>query len=127
MSNETKKDADVGRLEHGVRRSAPKRDSAAMWANLLVAHAWGAACYVRPGWFPTAVSLVSILIAGLILYEDQITKALELLVRCRGAGARDCLQCYNFLCLSHCGCLINVLQYTHRHTNQEQANEHLPS
>jgi hypothetical protein len=41
-----------------------------MWANLLVAHAWGAACCVRPGWFPAAVSLVSILIAGLILYED---------------------------------------------------------
>jgi len=63
-------DADAGRLELGVRRSASKRDSAAMWANLLVAHAWGAACCVRPGWFPAAVSLVSILIAGLILYED---------------------------------------------------------
>jgi hypothetical protein len=54
----------------------PKRDSFAMWGNLLVAHAWAAACYVRPGWFPAAVSLVSILLAALILYEDKITAAI---------------------------------------------------
>jgi hypothetical protein len=47
-----------------------------MWGNLIVAQAWSAACYVRPGWFPAAVSLVSILIAALILYQDKITAAI---------------------------------------------------
>lgn len=63
-------------LDRGVRHAVPKRDSVAMWGNLLIAHAWGAACYVRAGWFPAAVSLVSILLAALILYEDKITAAI---------------------------------------------------
>ena len=58
--------------------AAPKRDNVALWGNLLMVHVWGAACWVRPGWFPAAAALVSILIAGLILYEDQIKKAIEL-------------------------------------------------
>ena len=52
-----------------------KRDRMAFWGNLLIAHTWGAACWVRPGWFPAAMALVSIVIAGLILYEDEITAA----------------------------------------------------
>jgi hypothetical protein len=31
---------------------------------------------VDPGWFPAALALVSVLIAGLILYEDKITAAI---------------------------------------------------
>jgi hypothetical protein len=62
----------------GLGAAVPKRDRLALWGNLLMAHTWGAACWVRPGWVPAALALVSILIAGLILYEDQITKALEL-------------------------------------------------
>jgi len=68
--------AVVAHVDQGVRHAAPKRDSVAMWGNLLIAHAWGAACYVRPGWFPAAVSLVSIMLAALILYEDNITAAI---------------------------------------------------
>ena len=62
----------------GLGAGPPKRDVVALWGNLLMVHVWGAACWVRPGWFPAAAALVSILIAGLILYEDQITKAIEL-------------------------------------------------
>jgi hypothetical protein len=51
----------------------PKYDRRALWGNLLIAHIWGAACYVRPGWFPAAVTLVSFLMAALILYGDKIT------------------------------------------------------
>jgi hypothetical protein len=69
-------DAVAGQVERSVRHAAPKRHSVAMWGNLIVAQAWSAACYVRPGWFPAAVSLVSILIAALILYEDKITAAI---------------------------------------------------
>lgn len=64
-------------LSDGLGAAAPKRDSVAMWGNLLIAHAWGAACYVRPGWFPAAVSMVSILLAALILYEDEIAAYLR--------------------------------------------------
>lgn len=63
-------------LSEGLGAAVPKRDRLALWGNLLMAHAWGAACYVRPGWFPAAVSLVSILLAALILYEDKITAAI---------------------------------------------------
>lgn len=52
-----------------------KRDNLAMWCSVMVAHAWSVACYVRPGWFPATVSLVSILMAALILYKDKITAA----------------------------------------------------
>ena len=69
-------DAVAGQVDCHVRHAVSKRDSVSMWGNLLIAHAWGAACYVRPGWFPATVSLVSILLASLILYEDKITAAI---------------------------------------------------
>jgi len=74
--NKTAQPAPLGQVERSVRHAAPKRHSVAMWGNLIVAQAWSAACYVRPGWFPAAVSLVSILIAALILYQDKITAAI---------------------------------------------------
>ena len=47
-----------------------------MWGNLLIAHVWFAAGWVRGGWWPFAVGALSLLIAGLSLYEDTITAAI---------------------------------------------------
>jgi hypothetical protein len=70
--------ADAGRgLSEGLGAAATKRDKLALWGNLIIAHTWGAACWVSPGWAPAAMTLVSLLIAGMILYEDQIKRALE--------------------------------------------------
>ncbi len=68
--------ADEGPVERVVRHAAPKRDRLALWGNLVIAHTWGVACWIRPGWFPAAVLLVSIILAALILYEDKITAAI---------------------------------------------------
>ena len=63
-------------VERMVRHAAPKRDRLALWGNLVIAHTWGVACWIRPGWFPAAVLLVAITLAALILYEDKITAAI---------------------------------------------------
>jgi hypothetical protein len=59
-------------VDQGVRHADPKRGSVALWGHMTIAHAWAAACYVRPGWVPAAMSMASILLAALILYEDKI-------------------------------------------------------
>ena len=73
---------DPGRLASPLTEqlgaAVPKRDKTALWGNLLMAHVWGAACWVRPGWFPAAIALVSIILAALIIYEEQITRAIEM-------------------------------------------------
>ena len=48
------------------------KESKAAWWHLLLAHLWGAACWVRPGWFPATIALVSVLLAGLALYRDRL-------------------------------------------------------
>ena len=63
-------------VERMVRHAAPKRDRLALWSNLVIAHTWGVACWIRPGWFPAAVLLVAITLTALILYEDKITAAI---------------------------------------------------
>lgn len=62
----------------GLGATVPKRDSTSLWGNLLMAHVWGAATWVRPGWLPASLALVSLVIAGLIMYEDRITAAIAL-------------------------------------------------
>ena len=76
MQRDTTQPAGGSPVERGVRHAAPKRDSLAMWGNLLIAHVWFAAGWVRGGWWPFAVGALSLLIAGLILYEDKITAAI---------------------------------------------------
>ena len=58
--------------------AAPKRDNHALWASLLMVHVWCAATWVRPGWLPALLALVSLVIAGLIMYEDRIAAAIAL-------------------------------------------------
>jgi hypothetical protein len=62
----------------GLGAAHPKRDTLPFWANLVMAHVWGAATWVRPGWAPALIACVSLLIAGLILYEDRISAAIAL-------------------------------------------------
>lgn len=54
----------------------PKRDNLALWGNLVIAHVWFAAGWVRGGFWPFAVGAISLLVAGLILYEEKLSKAL---------------------------------------------------
>lgn len=69
---------DGSALSEGLGAAAPKHDRADLWGNLLMAHVWGAACWVRPGWLPAAVALVWIIKAALSLYKEQNTRAIEL-------------------------------------------------
>lgn len=62
----------------GLGAAPPKRDTLPFWANLVMAHVWGSATWVRPGWAPAFLACVSLLIAGLILYEDRISAAIAL-------------------------------------------------
>jgi hypothetical protein len=69
----TENSAGVGPVERVVRHAAQTRGSLAFWGNLMIAQAWAAACYVRPGWFPAAMSLASFLLAALSLYKGGLT------------------------------------------------------
>ena len=67
MSEATKADRPLPVLSsEGLGAAAPKRDRLVLWANLLMVHLWVAAWWVPPGWYPAAMALVSILIAGLM-------------------------------------------------------------
>ena len=70
--------ADTGPVDQWVGRPVPNRDNVALWGYSVVSHIWCAALWVQPGWFPASAMLVSILLAGLILYQDRITAAIAL-------------------------------------------------
>ena len=51
------------------------KDDSAFWANLVIAHVWGAAAWVKPGGYATAGCLLSLLVAVAIYASEKIEKA----------------------------------------------------
>lgn len=49
----------------------------AFWSNLVIAHVWGAAVWIKPGWFPASVALISFVMATLILRQEHAEKLRE--------------------------------------------------
>jgi len=75
MTNETTPGALGSNAELGDATKA--HPPIAFWANLLISHIWGAACYLHPGWVAGTAWALFLALAGLILYEPQITAYLE--------------------------------------------------
>lgn len=69
---------DGSGLSEGLGAAVPKRDDFALWGNLVIAHVWGAAFWVSPGWLPALAWAFSMLIAGGIAYERKLRRRIAM-------------------------------------------------